>query len=260
MAIHVSSELKVGTATRQLYFRDHRSDEVVIKQVLVEQQYDLGRLKRARELLDFIQREEATGLRPLIVDAGANIGASAIFFTANFPNALVVAIEPNLENFDLLSKNVKGLNVEMVHGAISSNAGRSRVCDPGMGHLGYRTQAVGDEDAGLDTVPHLTINDIFKSHPSPFFPIIVKVDIEGAEIDLFSGNTEWVARTPILIVELHDWLIPKGGTSRPFLQCISKLNRDFVHIGEHVFSIANDLDVSWQQNDDDAKQKDETSK
>ena len=78
-------------------------------------------------------------------------------------------------------------------------------------------------------------------------PFIVKIDIEGGEQDVFSGNTEWVARTPVLIIELHDWLIPKGGTSGPFLKCISALDRDFVYIGEAIFSIANDLDALGPQ-------------
>ena len=38
-------------------------------------------------------------------------------------------------------------------------------------------------------------------------PFIVKVDIEGFEADLFSANTQWVGRTPIIITELHNWLI-----------------------------------------------------
>jgi hypothetical protein len=50
-----------------------------------------------------------------------------------------------------------------------------------------------------------------------------------------------VARTPILIVELHDWLLPKQSTSGPFLECISKMKRDFVYIGEDIYSIAHDL-------------------
>jgi hypothetical protein len=62
------------------------------------------------------------------------------------------------------------------------------------------------------------------------------------EAELFAANTGWVARTPLLIVELHDWLLPKAGTARTFLRCISQLDRDFVHIGENIFSIANDLD------------------
>ncbi len=189
-----------------------------------------------------MQRREADGLRPLVVDAGANIGASAIYFAGNLQNALVVAIEPSLENFELLCKNVEGVNVKPVHAAISCAAGRANVVDPGEGHWGYRTRPIADGDAGAGTVTRVTVNDIYSSHAA-FFPFIVKIDVEGAEQDLFSGNTEWVARTPIIIVELHDWLLPKGGTSRPFLQCISKLDRDFVSIGEDIYSIANDLDA-----------------
>jgi FkbM family methyltransferase len=243
MTEYLSGELKIGAASRRLYYRRNRSDQVVIQQTFVDQQYDLGRIKRAQEMLDFLRHRETKGGKPLIVDAGANIGASCVYFAATFSNARVVAIEPDLENFKLLTKNAEGANVEVLQAAISSAAGRARVSDPGEGPCGYRTQIVPTEDANSGTVPRITVNQIYESHAAPFFPFIVKVDIEGAELDLFSGNTEWVARTPLLIVELHDWLLPRAGTSRSFLQCISALDRDFVYIGENVFSIANDLDA-----------------
>jgi hypothetical protein len=97
--------------------------------------------------------------------------------------------------------------------------------------------------AGADNVSRVTVNDIYKSHIQGFFPFIVKVDIEGGEIDLFAAHTEWVARTPLIIVELHDWLLPKGRTAAPFLRCIAQLDRDFVCIGKNIYSIANDLDA-----------------
>jgi FkbM family methyltransferase len=236
-----STPFSFGIGTRELYFREQTSDETVIKQVLMQQQYDLRRLRRAPELLSFVQRQQERGLRPLVIDAGANIGASAIYFAGNLPKALVIAIEPDLENFTLLCKNVEGLSVEPVHGAISSAAGHARVYDPGQGHWGYRTQPTAEHDAA-DAVARVTINDIYRSH-EPFFPFMAKIDIEGAEQDLFSDSIEWIALTPLLIVELHDWLLPKGRTSRPFLECISKLDRDFVSIGEDIYSIANDLDA-----------------
>jgi len=211
MTHYLSDELKIGTTSRRFYYRRSRSDEVVIGQTFIDQQYDLGRIKRAHELLDFLRDQEEKGGKPLIVDAGANIGASCVYFAAIFPNARVVAIEPDLENFKLLTKNAEGANVEMLQGAISSSGGRARVYDPGEGACGYRTKIVAPRDTDSDTVPRITVNQIFESNASPFFPFIVKVDIEGAELDLFSGNTEWVARTPLLIVELHDWLLPKGG-------------------------------------------------
>jgi len=40
-------------------------------------QYGLGRLRRAREIKSFQERQIATNKVPLIIDAGANIGATS---------------------------------------------------------------------------------------------------------------------------------------------------------------------------------------
>jgi FkbM family methyltransferase len=239
--MYSSTSIKLGAADRLFYFRKQSSDSAVIKNVLVDQQYNLNRIGRCAELLAFAKQQGASGLMPLVVDAGANIGASAPYFIANCPNALVVAIEPAADNFALLTKNVDGLNVAPICAAVSSTAGRAHVVESKLGHWAYTTEPAGDEAKTADTVPRVTINDIYESHRSKCFPFIVKIDIEGAEKDLFSDNTEWVYQTPIIIIELHDWLFPKSGGSLPFLRCISKLDRDFVYFGEDVYSISNDL-------------------
>lgn len=241
MATFGSMTYQLGAATRRLHFRHGSSDEAVVKQVLVNRQYDLRRLARAGELLDHATRMRANGRKPLIVDAGANIGTASIYFHGNMPDAHIVAIEPARDNFELLSLNVDGLGFELLNSAVASSAGRARVTDPGRGQWAYRTETIAASDDVADWVPHVTINDIYRAQAAQAFPFLVKVDIEGAESDLFSNNTDWVARTPLVIVELHDWLLPKGKTSQPFLQCIAQLDRDFVYVGEDVYSIANDL-------------------
>jgi FkbM family methyltransferase len=241
--VYSSTTIELGAARRPFYFRQQSSDPAVIKDILVDQHYNLNRLSRCAELLAFAKEQQAIGLRPLVVDAGANIGASAIYFIGNMPNALVVAIEPAADNFALLTKNVEGLDVEAICGAVSSTSGRVRVVESTQGHWAYRTVPTSEGVDASPTVPCVTINEISELHRSKYFPFIVKIDIEGAEKDLFSNNTEWIALTPIIVIELHDWLFPKAGTSRPFLQCISKFDRDFVYVGEDIFSITNELPV-----------------
>jgi FkbM family methyltransferase len=236
----VSASLSIGTQNRQFFYRKQSSDEVVIKQIFNNREYDFRRLRRSRELEDFLGRHKAHNLKPLIVDAGANIGASPIYFLSIVPDALVVAVEPDFGNFELLSKNVEGLSVVATRAAISSTPGWARAFDVGEGFWGYRTQRI-DSCMVPGSVPSVTVNAIYEQHSSGLYPFLVKVDIEGAEMELFSSNTEWVSRTPLIIIELHDWLLPKSGCSRPFLRCISDLDRDFVSIGENIFSIANDL-------------------
>jgi hypothetical protein len=72
----------------------------------------------------------------------------------------------------------------------------------------------------------------------------VKIDIEGGEKDVFANNTGWVVRTPVVVTELHDWIMPRAGTSLPFLRTVSSLDRDFVYLGEDIFSIDNAFFVS----------------
>jgi FkbM family methyltransferase len=222
-----------------LFFRPASSDGRVIEQIFHDNCYDLARLQRFGHLMEFLARSRKSGKRPLIVDAGANIGASSLFFAMKFPEALVAAIEPALGNYQLLVENVKGLGVIPVHGAISSTTDRVRVVDVGEGFWGYQTQPAGQDEQGIRAV---TLQQLYETHSLECFPFIVKVDIEGGEKDLFSANVDWVRNTPLIIVELHDWLLPRQGSARPFLECIARLDRDFVYIGENVYSIANDLE------------------
>jgi FkbM family methyltransferase len=224
---------------RRFHFRARTSDECIIDQILIKNQYDLGRLPRRTELRGLLERQRSTGRVPLILDAGANIGAASLFFAAMVPGAVVVAIEPHSENFRLLQMNVAGLPIQAIEAAVSSTPGLARVVDPGEGHWGYRTQNLTGNMTCGNSVPRLTINDIYHGHSARCFPFIVKIDIEGGEADLFSGGTEWVAATPLLIVEPHDRLLPGSGNS--FRRCISQLGRDSICIGEEVYSIANDL-------------------
>ena len=86
----------------------------------------------------------------------------------------------------------------------------------------------------------LSINSLVKDAESKKLqPFIIKIDIEGFESELFSQNTEWIDRFPVLIIELHDWVRPKEKTSLTFLNAISKLDRDFVYVKENIFSISN---------------------
>jgi FkbM family methyltransferase len=238
-----TTALTLGSETRTFHYRAGTSDEGVIGQIFRTVDYDLSRLRRMPDLTRYLAEGAASGRRPLVIDAGANIGASPVYFASAFPGARVVAIEPDDDNFELLKKNIEGLDVVSIHGAVASASGRARLTDPGAGHWGFRAERTAETDGPM--VACVSVNDLYVQHMGDAFPFVVKIDIEGAEGEVFSANTEWVARTPVVIVELHDWLLPKQGTSQSFLRCISALDRDFIHIGENIFSIANDLSTMW---------------
>jgi hypothetical protein len=66
-------------------------------------------------------------------------------------------------------------------------------------------------------------------------PLILKIDIEGGEDALFNGNTDWLSKFPLVIIELHDWMLPFSGSSRNFIKAVAQHDFDFVYRGENVF-------------------------
>ena len=67
------------------------SDSTIFQQIFTEQEY--GPLA-------------ALPGPSLILDCGANVGYSAIWFLNRFPSARVIAVEPDLENFRMCQANL----------------------------------------------------------------------------------------------------------------------------------------------------------
>lgn len=228
--------LKTAAGERAFHHRGTRADLGVLEQMFNAEDYSLARLRRGPELHALYETWVRAGRTPLILDAGSNIGASVVYFSIVFPKAHIVALEPARNNFELLRQNVGGIDVDARCAAIGAAAGEVVLTDPGEGEWGYRTLDSGQGER----VPRVAAAALVREKQSAgFTPFIAKIDIEGAEAELFSADTAWVDDFPLLIVELHDWLLPKAGSSQSFLRCIAGRDRDFVYLGENIFSIDN---------------------
>ena len=196
--------------------------------------YDILKLKRSIDFLNFYEKIE--NKKPLILDCGANIGLASKYFLSEFANSKVIAIEPDLNNFNQLKLNISNQNIETHLAAIGSASGFVKIFDPGLGNNGLRVINSND----TEDLKVITVNEILRNNEG-CVPFIIKIDIEGYETELFSKNTEWIDMFPILIVELHDWMIPKAAVSKNFLTEISKLNRDLIFSGGNYISISNTM-------------------
>jgi FkbM family methyltransferase len=231
--------LESAGAKRPFFFRKGTSDEAVLTQVFRHWHYRMDDWARHHEITAVVEQRFAAGRRPLIVDAGANIGASAVFFLLKIKSAKVIAIEPQAENFALLKRNLEGLNAECLEAAVGASTGQAVIEDPGQGHWGYRTREA--PVGGPRTVPIVTIDDIYVRMPPDVYPFIAKVDIEGAEKALFSAATDWVARTPIIFLEPHDWMLPRQSTVRSFLRLMAEQDRDILVQAENIVAVSHVL-------------------
>ena len=234
-----------GHGPRLFHHRGTQADLGVIQQIFAAEDYSIERFKRGPEIRTTYENILTLGLKPLIIDAGANIGASAVYFGVMFPGAHIVGLEPDKCNFELLLKNSTGLDVDARCAAIASSSNPLYLIDPGEGEWGYRTVKKG---AGI-RVPAVPATGLVEEKVAlGYQPLIMKIDIEGGEDDLFSCDIGWIDLFPLIIIELHDWLLPRAGSSRNFLRCIAERDRDFVYYGENIFSFKNDTPIGVAPN------------
>jgi FkbM family methyltransferase len=212
----------------RLRVRD-QTDFNVLRQIFVNHGYDTSMRPDIRSRFDTIVKG---GKTPLIIDCGANSGMATRYFLDTFPGARAVAIEPDAGNLALAQQNNPAGDVDFRLAGVSSRSGKARLDRGNEGNWGYRTALTEHGDVRM-----VAIREILDDHQD-CVPFLIKIDIEGFESELFSANTDWVDQFPVIIIELHDWMLPGDCNSRNFLQVIAGRNRDFLLRGENVVSIS----------------------
>jgi FkbM family methyltransferase len=174
-----------------------------------------------------LQYEHGLPINPaLIVDAGANIGMSALFFARQYPRARILSIEPNEVNFQLLQKNTAGYpNVQCLRGAlwpVESTVGISNETDC----KNPSSYQVGELSDGHGTaVPCFTPLSLLRLAQAEAIDIF-KIDIEGSELELFSrGSETWLGKVRVILAELHDSTRP--GCGQAFFRSVCTQNFEF---------------------------------
>jgi FkbM family methyltransferase len=143
----------------------------------------------------------------LIIDGGAYVGFSSIYFSLKYPQAKIIAVEPEGSNFEILEKNTRNFpNIRRIKAGLWYKNAPLRVRDVGLGHWGFRTEEIEEsKDSGLQGI---TVSSLLED--SGFDRIdVLKLDIEGAEKEIFARDCEdWLRKVNILAAEIHDGCKP----------------------------------------------------
>lgn len=175
-----------------LFIREGTSDEDVFRQVFGRREYSL---------LDDLKRVS------LIVDCGANIGCTAFYYLHRFPNAHLIAVEPDPYNFRICRLNLRPLahRVTLIQAGAWSEVVPLRI-ERGRYRDGrdWATQVrpcTAEERADSVSV---TLHGLLARSGQTAIDLL-KIDIEGAEEQLFRpGCDDWLRRTRNLVIELHN--------------------------------------------------------
>lgn len=135
-----------------------------------------------------------------ILDLGAHFGDTALYYNAVYPNAKIIAVEPDPANFARLKKNVAAYkNIIPVHCAVGPENGTATLflAQNGLGH----STAERKESHGSVQVMQATLDEILSEQGLESVDLL-KFDIEGAETVLFKNST-LAQKSRAFIGELH---------------------------------------------------------
>ena len=147
-----------------------------------------------------IYRFQAASQTPYIIDGGANIGLSVIYFKELYPHSRIVAFEPDDEVFLALQKNVQERgyeDVELFCRALWSSETKLSFMHEGAdgGRLSQ-----GD-DLKNKTVQTARLRDYLDRKVD-----FLKLDVEGAETEILIDCADLLGNVENLFVEFHSFV------------------------------------------------------
>lgn len=132
--------------------------------------------------------------RPLIIDCGANIGLSVLYFAKLYPNARIIAFEPDAQNFSLLQKNKESYGI--AYAELQQEAVWIHNDTITFNATGGQGSKIG-EGTGT-TVQCRRLADLLQQ-PVDF----LKIDIEGAEYPVIKDCAHLLHNVKNLFLEYH---------------------------------------------------------
>jgi FkbM family methyltransferase len=181
-----------------VHLRLRTSDVPLFSQIILNAEYDWNVVDPPR----------------VIVDAGANIGLTSIFYANKYPEARILAIEPESSNFKMLKTNTACYpNVVPIRGALWSYDTTLCLSNASSGHWAFETRELPESDLNRDheLVPGITVDNLMANYHIDSIDIL-KVDIEGSEREVFQSSSTWIDKVKVIAVELHDSM--RNGCSR----------------------------------------------
>ena len=140
---------------------------------------------------------------PVVVDVGANIGVSTLYFALRYPEAKVWAFEPSRVSFHCLRQNTAGLpNVTPVNVGLFS-ADRRAALHHGLSCVTDSVVRHCHSTGSAETIELRRASDLLAGHLGGGYISILKVDTEGCEVPILADLAGWYDRIDCLYYEYH---------------------------------------------------------
>jgi FkbM family methyltransferase len=188
--LHDYPRFTVGRSTvngENFHFSDAPTFLKSYKRIFLEHRYDFPSVKRALT----------------IIDCGANIGLGVRYWTRKYPEAKILAFEPDPHLFELLKKNCEGLSAEQIclrNEAVWNEKGTLEFKSTRLG-IGQLSRFAQDLEGTKMTVSTVRLSDFLDLEID-----FLKIDIEGAEVEVVIDCASKLKNVKRIYIEYHSYL------------------------------------------------------
>jgi FkbM family methyltransferase len=218
--LNATSRITIPGIKFPIVMRPGRADRTTFREIFIKREYDV---------------DLPAAINPcVIVDAGANIGFTSVFFANRYTTARIFSIEPDEDNFRTMLKNVTLYpTITPIQSALWSKKEMIKVVDHGYGDRGF----IVEKSSGDNSLLAISLNNLISQFQIESIDIL-KMDIEGSEKHVFSENYDkWLSVTKCLIIELHDRM--NKGCSKAVFSALSNYDFSMSIKGENLVFINN---------------------
>ncbi len=180
--------------------RKDSSDIYVFDQIMINHEYE--------SLVSLIHSNKFAA--NVIIDLGANIGLTTLYLKNAFPDSKIICLEPDVENYQMLQKNISLNNnnngVIPINAAIWHEETELQLDKSFRDGKDWSLSFKQIEGKGrVDKINAITLSSIIQSY-SILRIDLLKIDIEGAERFILNKKVDlnFLSITKVIAVEIHD--------------------------------------------------------
>jgi FkbM family methyltransferase len=134
----------------------------------------------------------------VILDCGANIGISTLYFALHNPLSTVYAFEPDKAIFELLTKNVQ--DNQLTNVVLNNQAVWTDNCELSFSNKGSEASQIDITGASNTKVNAIQLSTFLAKFEKVDF---IKMDIEGAEYEVIQDCADQLNKVENLFLEYH---------------------------------------------------------
>jgi FkbM family methyltransferase len=180
--LHPSTIFSLGTIYGPLFFRDNFGDITNLANLIYRETYRVKTLPQ----------------EGIIIDAGANIGLAAHWFAWHNPEKKIYCFEPLTQNISLIKKNCP--SAILTQTLLGSEKGQVKLqVDPDQV---MASSVPCSWETKPEEFPVQTLDDLGKTFAWDRVALL-KIDVEGMEIEVLKGARETLAHVHQVVMETH---------------------------------------------------------